>query len=124
MAGEMTGIDSKESKGIIGLGFAAGIYIAYDAMSTLNSSPWTHETFGSDPSKAASAQQYVRLAIISSTALSGLTSWLMRSYSPLAGTTVANVQLFYVYWNAKRKAEERTTGSSRSFAWTRTAKAA
>ncbi|MDA8380969.1 MAG: hypothetical protein M0020_09120 [Actinomycetota bacterium] len=42
----------------------------------------------------------------------------------MAGTTVANVQLFYVYWNAKRKAEERTTGSSRSFAWTRTAKAA
>ena len=104
MAGEMTG-GGASSRAVMGLGFAAGIYIAYDTMSTLNSSPWTLETFGGSPGKAASAQRFVRLAIVSSTALSALTSVLMGSLSPLAGTTVANVQLFYLYNKAKLKAE-------------------
>ncbi len=104
MAGELT-TESRTNRGVQGLGFAAGIYIAYDAMSTLNSSPWTHETFGGNPGKAESAQHYVRLAIVRSTALAILTSWLMGSIAPLAGATVANADLFYVYWTAKEKAK-------------------
>lgn len=118
MAGEITG-EARTSRGITGLGFAAGIYIAYDAMSTLNSSPWTHQTFGTDPAKAESAQYYVRLAIGCSTALAGLTSWLMASPSPLIGATVANAQLFYVYRRAKKKAEgsdKKPDGGG--FSWT------
>lgn len=104
MAGEMTG-EARTGRAVQGLGFAAGIYIAYDAMSTLNSSPWTHETFGGNPGKAASAQHYVRLALVRSTALATLTSWLMGSIMPLLGATVANADLFYVYHQAKCKAE-------------------
>jgi hypothetical protein len=100
----MTGLGAT-NRGVQGLGFAAGIYLAYDAMSTLNSSPWTHQTFGGDPGKAESAQHYVRLAMGSSTALAAMTSLLMGSYAPLAGCTVANVQLFYVYWKAGQKAK-------------------
>lgn len=77
------------------------MYLAYDCMSTLNSSPWTHQTFGGDPGKAESAQHYVRLAITRSTALAVLTSWIMGSITPLIGSTVANADLFYVYWRAK-----------------------
>jgi hypothetical protein len=104
MAGEMTGQKTASQRGVQGLGFAAGIYLAYDCMSTLNSSPWTHETFGGDPGKAESAQHYVRLAIVRSTALAALTAWIMGDISPLLGATVANADLFYVYWRAKAKA--------------------
>ena len=96
----MTG-ESRTNRGVQGLGFAAGVYLAYDCMSTLNSSPWTHQTFGGDPGKAESAQHYVRLAITRSTALAVLTSWIMGSITPLIGSTVANADLFYVYWRAK-----------------------
>jgi hypothetical protein len=120
MAGELTG-ESRTNRGVTGLGFAAGIYIAYDAMSTLNSSPWTHQTFGSDPAKAESAQYYVRLAIASSTALAALTSGLMGSFAPLAGCTVANAQLFAVYHRAKVKAQAAGGSSPSVFSWTRNA---
>ena len=104
MAGEMTDTGAKTNQAVQGLGFAAGIYLALDAMSTLNSSPWTHETFGGNPGKAESAQRYVRLSIVTSTALATMTSWLMGSLTPLVGSTVANVGLFYIYHQAKTKA--------------------
>lgn len=97
----MTGQQSQTNRGVQGLGFAAGIYLAYDCMSTLNSSPWTHQTFGGSPGKAESAQHYVRLAIVRSTALAALTSFIMGSAAPLLGATVANADLFYIYWKAK-----------------------
>jgi hypothetical protein len=104
MAGEMTNVSSKNNRGIQGLGFASGVYLAYDCMSTLNSSPWTHETFGGEPGKAESAQRYVRLAIIRSTALAMLTSFFMGSITPLIGASVANADLFYIYHQAGSKA--------------------
>ncbi len=104
MAGEMTNVSSKNNRALQGLGFASGVYIAYDTMSTLNSSPWTHQTFGGDPGKAESAQHYVRLAIVRSTALALMTSVLMGSLTPLIGCSIANVDLFYVYHQAKLKA--------------------
>jgi hypothetical protein len=107
VAGEMTNVGSRNHRALQGLGFASGIYIAYDAMSTLNSSPWTHQTFGSDPVKAETAQHYVRLAIVRSSALALLTSWLMGSITPLVGATVANADLYYVYWTAREKAMGR-----------------
>ena len=106
MAGEMTDV-GRTNRAVQGLGFAAGIYLSLDAMSTLNSSPWTHETFGGSPGKAESAQRYVRLAIVTSTGLAMLTSYLMGSLTPLAGSTVANIGLFYIYHQAKVKAVGR-----------------
>jgi len=100
----MTG-EARTGRAVQGLGFAAGIYLALDAMSTLNSSPWTHETFGGNPGKAESAQRYVRLSIVTSTALAMMTSYLMGSLTPLAGSTVANVGLFYIYHQAKETAQ-------------------
>ena len=113
--------EGRTSRGVRGLGFAAGIYIAYDCMSTLNSSPWTHQTFGGDPGKAESAQHYVNQAIASSLALAALTSWLMGSWSPLVGCSVADAQLFYVYRRAGQKAKEGAGQSASVFAWTRSA---
>jgi hypothetical protein len=100
----MTGTKTASRRGVDGLGFAAGVYLAYDCMSTLNSSPWTHETFGGSPGKAESAQHYVRLAIVRSTALAALTAALMGSLMPLIGASLANADLFYIYHQAKTKA--------------------
>jgi len=106
MAGEMTTEGARNLRASQGLGFAAGVYIAYDTMSTLNSSPWTHETFGGDPGKAESAQRYVRLALSRGLALSALTSWIMGSWTPLVGFGISGADLYYVYWRAKTKATE------------------
>lgn len=107
MAGELTGSRTASQRAVQGLGFASGIYLAYDCMSTLNSSPWTHETFGGDPGKAASAQQYVRMSLIRSTGLAVLTSWVMGDLSPLLGATVANVDLYLIYRRAGNLATSR-----------------
>jgi hypothetical protein len=80
--------------------FLGGVYVAYDAMSTLNSSPWTHETFGSDASKAESAQKYVRLAIVRAVALGALASYVGGSPWPLIGVAVADADLYWVYRKA------------------------
>lgn len=106
MAGELTGQRGASQRSVQGLGFAAGIYLAYDAMSTLNSSPWTHQTFGGDPGKAESAQHYVRLAIVRSSALAVLTAWVMGDISPVLGATVANADLYFIYWKAKCIAQD------------------
>lgn len=103
----MTNVSARNNRGIQGLGFASGVYIAYDTMSTLNSSPWTHETFGGSPGKAESAQRYVRMAMLRSTGLALITSWLMNSITPLLGASVANADLFYVYWKAKELATSK-----------------
>lgn len=122
MAGEMIGESNKTSRGVQGLGFAAGVYISLDCMSTLNSSPWTHQTFGGDPGKAESAQHYVRQAIAVSTALAAFTGFLMGSPAPIVGATVTNVGLWYVYHRAGQKAKQSTgadSSISSGFAWVR-----
>ena len=83
-----------------------GVYIAYDAMSTLNSSPWTHETFGQDPKKKESAQWYVRLAIGRALALGAVSSWIAGTPWPLIGVLVADADLYWVYRRAGRLASE------------------
>jgi hypothetical protein len=123
VAGELTG-ESRTNRGVQGLGFAAGIYISLDCMSTLNSSPWTHQTFGGDPAKRKSAQGFVRLGIASSTALAALTSVLMGSWSPMVGATVTNAGLWYVYHQAGQKAAQGGGESPTAFAWARSSKAA
>src|ERR1700722_4287652 len=100
MAGELTS-QTASKRSIQGLGFASGVFLAYDCMSTLNSSPWTHQTFGGEPGKAEPSQHPLPLAIAPSPALAVLTSWIMGDLSPLLGASVANADLFWVYWKAK-----------------------
>ena len=91
---------NKPGKELSALLFLGGVYVAMDAMSTINSSPWTHETFGTDPKKAESQQWYVRQAMISSLALSGASSVIGHTPVPFFGTLVADAYLWWLYRRA------------------------
>lgn len=107
MAGEdVAAFGDGTKRGIAAILFMGGVYISLDAMSTLNSSPWTHRTFGRDPAKRKTAQQYVRLAIGVSFALSGISAYIAGSPWPLIGTGVTNAGLWWVYHQAGQQASE------------------
>ena len=93
------------SRELTALLFLGGVYVALDGMSTINSSPWTHETFGSDPEKAESQQWYVRQAIGVSLALGGASTLIGGTPWPLVGTATADLYLWWLYRRAYHKAK-------------------
>ena len=96
------------SRELTALLFLGGVYVAFDGMSTINSSPWTHETFGSDPEKAESQKRYVRQAMMASLALSGASSVIGHTPVPFCGTLVADGYLWWLYRRAYVKANAGT----------------
>lgn len=79
--------------------FMGGIYLAFDAMSTINSSPWTHETFSS-PEKMKSGKEYVLQAIGISLLLGTFATIKGGDPWPLIGVSVADAYLGWLYWRA------------------------
>lgn len=88
--------------------FMGGAYLAFDAMSTINSSPWTHETFSS-PEKMAAGREYVAQAIVVSLAFGTMSSIIGREPWPLIGTAAGDVYLGWLYWRAFRRAAAQPT---------------
>lgn len=85
--------------------FAACVAAGYSIYSTLNSSPWTAESFGGDPEKAKSCLYYSRLATITNLVLGVFTSIVARSPWPLAGFGVVSVEMHYLYHRAVGRAQ-------------------
>jgi hypothetical protein len=90
----------------------AGMY-ALDAMSALNSSPWTSENFGADPVKAASCREYVLHSVAVSTAYCVASAVIAENPMPLIGATVNNL---YLYWLYNRALKRGATSGSKSWA--------
>jgi hypothetical protein len=87
----------------------AGMY-TMDAMSTLNSSPWTSENFGADATKAASAQEYVWHALGVGTAYCAVSAVIAGSWFPIYGAAVNAGYLWWIYQRAlKRGADSGST---------------
>ena len=103
MAGEDQLALGSGNTALQGVSFLAGCYIAFDCMSTLNSSPWTHQTFGVDQGKADSAKSYVKESIIASLVLGSIGSALGHNPWPLVGCVVADAYLWNVYQRAYNK---------------------
>jgi hypothetical protein len=80
----------------------------FDAFSTLNSSPWTAESFGADPRRAAALREYVRHAIGFSMFYAVLSALIANSTAPLWGAGAANVYLWWLY----RRAEDRAVAAN------------
>lgn len=89
--------------GVAAVLFMQGVMTSTDAMSALNSSPWTSETFGASPEKAASSRNYVRQSVILSTGVGLIASAVGRSWWPLVGITATNAYLFCLYERALAK---------------------
>jgi hypothetical protein len=87
----------------------AGMY-TLDSYSTLNSSPWTAESFGGDPDKLASLKEYVAHAAVYSTAYCLVSAYIGGSPWPIYGSIVNNAYLVWLYNRAVVRA--RSKGSS------------
>lgn len=90
--------------------FAASVAAGYSIYSTLNSSPWTAESFGGDPEKAKSCLYYSKLATLTNIGLGLFTSLIARSMWPLTGFAVVSVEMHFLYKRAVSKAQ--ASGSS------------
>lgn len=91
----------------------AGMY-AMDAMSTLNSSPWTSENFGADAEKAKTSKEYVCHAIAVSGVFCTLSAVIAESWWPIFGAAATDVYLWWIYDRAlKRGAASGSAGWER-----------
>lgn len=88
-----------------GTEFAASVAAGYSIYSTLNSSPWTAQSFGGDPEKAKSCLAYARLAMVTNLVLGLFVTLLQRSVWPLLGFTVTSVEMDYLYRRAVKNAQ-------------------
>lgn len=111
MAGgdEFIGKGSKDA--LAAILFLAGSTNALDAFSTLNSSPWTAESFGGDPEKAKSCREYMYHAIAITTAYGIAASVIADSPYPFIGTVLINGYLYWLYDRALKRAVSRGSTS-------------
>jgi hypothetical protein len=99
------------NRAVSALLFTNSALMTLDAYSTLNSSPWTAENFGADPDKAASCREYVRHAIIVSSAFAVASAFISGTWWPIVGSAVANGYLYWLYERALGRGEDTgTTG--------------
>lgn len=110
MAGEEAFATAGGSRGTAAMLFLGGVYVSLDAMSTLNSSPWTAESFGGHPEKEESLKEYVHHALAVSLGCSAISAsiagpklWM----APILGTLIVNAYLYFLYTRAIRRARER-----------------
>lgn len=89
-----------ERRALGALLFLAAGTNALDVYSALNSSPWTAENFGADPTKAASCREYVTHSIVVTSFYGAVAGVLAKSWWPIVGTVLANVYMYWLYERA------------------------
>ena len=78
---------------------------AMDVFSALNSSPWTSESFGADPDKAASCRRYVYHSLGVTAFYSFSAAALAKSFWPILGWGIAAAYMYMLYERALEKAQ-------------------
>lgn len=103
----LEGIGAVRQVGAAVLFLQAGMY-TLDSYSTLNSSPWTAESFGGDPAKMKSLREYIAHAAVYSTAYCAAAAALaprgLRKF-PIAGALINNAYLVWLYKRAAGRAQ-------------------
>jgi hypothetical protein len=93
------------------LGFSITLAaVAFEVFSAHCSSPWTSESFGGNPEKAASARRYVTRSIVVTEVIGFGGVLLSRSWLPLAATSLVCGYMWWTYDVALKKAA--TSGSA------------
>lgn len=90
---------------------AAGLFLmslgsAFEVLSAMNSSPWTIENVGADPSKAASAMKYTYLGLGMASAIGAGAALLTGTIWPLLGVALVSIVMILVYRKAIANAQE------------------
>ena len=80
--------------------------LAFEVFSAHCSSPWTSESFGGNPEKAASARRYVWRSIVVTEVLGFGGMLLVRSWMPLVATTAVSGYMWVTYEKALNKAAQ------------------
>lgn len=81
-----------------------------DAFSGVNSSPWTAENFGGDPSKAASCREYVAHAVVISNVYCLTAGVVAKSWWPIVGMLLGDAYMIWLYERALARGTK--TGST------------
>ena len=95
---------------IAALLFLAAINETMQAYGTLNSSPWTAESFGADDRRAKALREYVAHAVVFSMATSLIAAFVARGKKATAaillGAAGTNVYLVWLYSRASVRGRE------------------
>ena len=93
--------------------FLGAINETMQAYGTLNSSPWTAESFGADDRRAAALKEYVAHAVIFSMGTSAIAAFVAHgrkaTWAIIGGAALVNVYLVWLYMRAS--ARGRAAGS-------------
>jgi hypothetical protein len=93
--------------------FLAAINETMQAYGTLNSSPWTAESFGADDRRAAALKEYVAHAVVFSMATATVAAFIARgpkaTWSIMLGTIGVNAYLVWLYIRASKRGREAGT---------------
>lgn len=109
-AGEILG-GNASSRALGAILFISASTNAMDVYSALNSSPWTAESFGGDPQKAAACREYVyhSLAVTAFYAIGAAA--IARNWWPIAGWGIAAAYMYWLYERALTRATARQSTS-------------
>jgi cation transport regulator ChaB len=112
MAGLEDGVGRNELAAVL---FLQASMNTLDAYSTLNSSPWTAESFGADERRAAALKEYVAHAVAYSSlyglAAAAIARGKTATWAILGGVTITNIYLVWLYVRASRRGREAGSSS-------------
>lgn len=107
MAGLESGAGRNEIAAVL---FLSAINETMQAYGTLNSSPWTAESFGADDRRAASLREYVTHAVVFSSITGLIAARVANGRGPtvaiVSGVALTNVYLVWLYIRASRRGRE------------------
>jgi hypothetical protein len=90
--------------------FLASSMNTLDAYSTLNSSPWTAESFGADERRARALREYVGHAVVYSMAYAAAAALIARgrtaTFAIFGGAVVTNAYLVWLYARASTRGQK------------------
>jgi hypothetical protein len=112
----VAGLENGASRGneLAAVLFLAAINETMQAYGTLNSSPWTAESFGADDRRAGALKEYVAHAVVFSMTTSFIAAWVAHgqkaTWAIILGALGTNAYLVWLYNRAS--ARGRAAGSS------------
>jgi len=111
MAGIEGGLGGNELAALL---FMTASMNTLDAYSTLNSSPWTAESFGADERRSKALKEYVAHAVVYSMAYATAAAFIARGAQATAaiisGAVITNAYLVFLYMRASERG--RKAGSA------------